>query len=80
MQFVGLALLVAGYAAVYRAAEMLKRPAGGTSGTYLYWLTGVQSLGAPQGGVNRPGAQTLLNAPGAHRPPPTHTRANAPRS
>jgi hypothetical protein len=51
MQLVGLAILVAGYAGVYKAAQMLKRPPGGTSGSYLYWLTGVASLGAPKGGL-----------------------------
>lgn len=65
MQLVGLAVLVAGYAGVYKAAQMVKRPAGGTAGSYLYWLTGIASLGAPSGGVNNPGARTLLGARGA---------------
>lgn len=65
MQLVGLAILVAGYAGVYKAAQMLKRPVGGTAGSYLYWLTGVASLGAPSGGVDSPGAKQLLGAKGA---------------
>lgn len=50
MQFVGIAAFVLGYAAVYTGVQMLKRPAGGTSGSYLYWLTGIDSLGSPSGG------------------------------
>lgn len=69
MQLVGLAILVAGYAGVYKAAQMLKRPAGGTAGSFLYWLTGVESLGAPSGAAKNAGAQTLLNAAPGHAAP-----------
>lgn len=43
-------ILVAGYSSVYTAAQMLKRPPGGESGSVLYWMTGIDSLGAPKGG------------------------------
>lgn len=52
MQFLGLMALVAGYGAVYTAAQMLKRPGGSTSGSVLYWITGIDSLGAPKGGTS----------------------------
>lgn len=69
MQLVGLAILVAGYAAVYKAGAMLKRPSGATSGSYLYWLTGVASLGAPSGGGGQlqgvKGAGSPLKPPGS---------------
>ena len=67
MQFAGLVILVAGYAAVYKAAQMLKRPAGGTSGSYLYWLTGVPRLGAPTGGTS----SSLRGLKGAGSPLPS---------
>ena len=47
-------ILVAGYSCLYTAAEMLKRPPGGESGSVLYWMTGIDSLGAPSG--SKPGA------------------------
>jgi hypothetical protein len=50
VQFVGVAFVVFGYASVYTGVQMLKRPAGGSSGSFLYWLTGIESLGAPSGG------------------------------
>lgn len=50
MPSVGIGLFVLGYAAVYTGVQMLKRPAGGTSGSFLYWLTGIDSLGSPSGG------------------------------
>lgn len=51
MPSVGVAFFVLGYAAVYTGVQMLKRPAGGTSGSFLYWLTGIDSLGSPSGGT-----------------------------
>lgn len=48
--------MVAGYGAIYTAAQMLKRPAGGQSGSVLYWITGMDSLGAPSGGNANPGS------------------------
>jgi hypothetical protein len=50
MQFVGITFFVLGYGAVYTGVQMLRRPAGGSSGSYLYWVTGIDSLGAPSGG------------------------------
>ncbi len=64
MQLVGLFGLVAGYAAVYKAMQMLKRPAGAVVGSYLYYFTGIPSLGAPTGF----GAQPPIGPPGKATP------------
>ena len=53
MQFVGIAFFVLGYGAVYTGVQMIRRPAGGTSGSYLYWVTGIESLGSPSGGSGK---------------------------
>lgn len=70
MQFVGIAVFVLGYAATYTGVQMLKRPAGGTSGSYLYWLTGIDSLGSPSGGSQgkAPGGGSSSKGSGSNQP------------
>lgn len=71
MQFVGIAVFVLGYAATYTGVQMLKRPAGGTSGSYLYWLTGIDSLGSPSGGKSgsKVGGGSSQHGSGSNKPP-----------
>lgn len=76
MQFFGIMGLVAGYGSIYTAVQMLKRPAGGTSGNVLYWITGIDSLGAPGGGSTSTasaGGRSKPQAPGNGTQPKNKT-------
>lgn len=70
MQFAGIAVFVVGYASVYTGVQMLKRPPDGTSGSFLYWLTGIVSLGSPSGGSASKGKSGTVSKPPQGNPQP----------
>lgn len=62
MQAIGLILIWAGYTGVYWAIQLTNSSSQHTTGSALYWATGIDSLGAPKDISSKPSKSNTQKA------------------